>query len=59
MTRFLPVLSCCSQSRTAAAQDAARVAQGKQVYTAQKCQVCHSVAASATSEARSMTWARG
>ncbi len=31
-------------SRSAAAQDAAQVKKGEEVYTAQKCQVCHSVA---------------
>ena len=29
---------------TAAAQDAAKIEKGKQVYAAQKCQVCHSIA---------------
>ena len=31
---------------SAAAQDAAVIDKGKQVYTAQKCQACHSVGAS-------------
>lgn len=43
MTRFLCVLFLLAVAVPASAQDA-RIEKGKQVYTAQKCQVCHSVA---------------
>ena len=42
MTRALPVLFLLVFAATAGAQDAA-LDKGKQVYSAQKCQVCHSV----------------
>jgi len=46
MTRLLPVLLIWLFAFTgsAAAHDAAAIDKGKQVYAAQKCQVCHSVA---------------
>ena len=43
MTRFLCTLFLLAVVIPASAQDA-RIDKGKQVYTAQKCQVCHSVA---------------
>ena len=43
MIRILPVLFVLAFTATAAAQDAV-IEKGKQVYSAQKCQVCHSVA---------------
>lgn len=44
MTRFLLTALMLAVAGTAAAQDAARLEKGKQVYAAQKCQICHSVA---------------
>ena len=44
MTRILCAVFILALAGTATAQDAARIDKGKQVYTAQKCQVCHSVA---------------
>ena len=44
MTRILLAVFILAFAGTAAAQDAATVEEGKQVYAAQKCQVCHSVA---------------
>jgi mono/diheme cytochrome c family protein len=46
MTRLLPALLILllAFSGSAAAQDTATIDKGKQVYAAQKCQVCHSVA---------------
>jgi mono/diheme cytochrome c family protein len=48
ITRILPIAALAlgvvfSTSRTAAAQDDA-VKKGQQVYTAQKCQMCHAIA---------------
>jgi len=43
MTRFLCVMFLLAVAVPAGAQDA-RIEKGKQVYTAQKCQACHSVA---------------
>ena len=43
MTRIFAVLFLLTFAASAAAQDAV-VEKGKQVYAAQKCQVCHSVA---------------
>jgi mono/diheme cytochrome c family protein len=43
MTRFVCVFVLVLLAAPAAAQDA-RIEKGKQVYTAQKCQVCHSIA---------------
>jgi mono/diheme cytochrome c family protein len=37
------VIFALAVAETAAAQDAARIEKGKQLYAAQKCQVCHSV----------------
>jgi mono/diheme cytochrome c family protein len=45
MTRTLLVVVTLACAGSAAAQDAALIEKGKQVYTAQKCQVCHSVGA--------------
>jgi len=47
--RFLCLTSCAlvlgiAAPRAAAAQDAALAKRGAEVYTAQKCQVCHSIA---------------
>jgi len=42
MTRFLCAIFLLAIAVPASAQDA-RIEKGKQVYTAQKCQVCHSV----------------
>jgi mono/diheme cytochrome c family protein len=45
MTRILcAIFSVLAVAGSAAAQDAATIDKGKQVYMAQKCQVCHSVA---------------
>jgi len=44
MTRIVFVALMLAVAGTAAAQDAATLEKGKQVYSAQKCQVCHSVA---------------
>jgi len=44
MLRILVIAFVLAIAGTAAAQDAATVEKGKQVYSAQKCQVCHSVA---------------
>ena len=43
MTRILVATVLLAFAVPAAAQDA-RIEKGKQIYTAQKCQVCHSVA---------------
>lgn len=43
MTRFICALFLLALAGPVSAQDA-RIEKGKQVYTAQKCQVCHSVA---------------
>lgn len=43
MTRFLCAIFLLAVAVPAGAQDA-RIEKGKQVYTAQKCQACHSVA---------------
>jgi mono/diheme cytochrome c family protein len=43
MTRFICTLFLLAVAAPVNAQDA-RIEKGKQVYTAQKCQVCHSVA---------------
>ena len=43
MTRMLSAIFVLAFAATAAGQDAARIEKGKQVYTAQKCQTCHSV----------------
>ena len=43
MIRFICALFLMAVAVPASAQDA-RIEKGKQVYTAQKCQVCHSVA---------------
>ena len=37
-------LALGTTARTAAGQDAAQTAKGQEVYTAQKCQLCHAVA---------------
>ena len=44
MTRFLLSVFMLTFAAVASAQDAAIIEKGKQVYAAQKCQVCHSVA---------------
>jgi mono/diheme cytochrome c family protein len=44
MTRILFALIVLAFAAPAAAQDAAAIEKGKQIYTAQKCQACHSVA---------------
>ena len=43
MTRILFVVFTLALAGSAAAQDAATTEKGKQVYTAQKCQACHSI----------------
>jgi len=43
MTRFICAVFVLAVALPASAQDA-RIDKGKQVYTAQKCQACHSVA---------------
>lgn len=43
MTRFLCAIFVLTVAVPAGAQDA-RIEKGKQLYTAQKCQACHSVA---------------
>ena len=45
MTRTLVFVFLFGFAAVAQAQDAAKIEKGKQVYTAQKCQVCHSVGA--------------
>ena len=44
MLRFLSLVFVFAFAGTAFAQDAATLEKGKQVYSAQKCQVCHSIA---------------
>ena len=44
MTRLFVTIVLVSLAVPAAAQNAANLEKGKQVYAAQKCQVCHSVA---------------
>ena len=44
MTRINVAFLVLAFAGTAAAQDAATIEKGKQVYAAQKCQVCHSIA---------------
>ena len=44
MTRILCAVFVLALAATATAQDAASIDKGKQVYAAQKCQICHSVA---------------
>lgn len=44
MIRILVPVIVVALAGTAAAQDAAKIEKGKQVYAAQKCQVCHSIA---------------
>lgn len=44
MTRLLLAVLMVAFAGVASAQDAAVIEKGKQVYAAQKCQVCHSVA---------------
>jgi mono/diheme cytochrome c family protein len=44
MIRILFAAVMLAFAGTAAAQDAATIEKGKQLYAAQKCQVCHSVA---------------
>lgn len=44
MTRILLALVTLASAGTAYAQEPATIEKGKQVYTAQKCQACHSVA---------------
>ena len=41
---YLAALFVLSAAASAAAQDPATIEKGKQIYTAQKCQACHSVA---------------
>ena len=43
MTRILPVFFVLVFATSVSAQNAATIEKGKQVYAAQKCQVCHSV----------------
>lgn len=43
MTRILLVVFALAFAGSAAAQDAATLEKGKQIYAAQKCQACHSV----------------
>ena len=45
MIRILLVVFMLAFAGSASAQDAAVIDKGKQVYTAQKCQACHSVGA--------------
>ena len=44
VTRIVLLVFMLAIAGSAAAQDAAIIDKGKQVYTAQKCQACHSVA---------------
>src|SRR5262249_27678618 len=44
LTTGLTVATGMAMSRSAAAQDAAQVKRGQEVYAAQKCQVCHAIA---------------
>jgi mono/diheme cytochrome c family protein len=43
MTRILVPVFVVALAGTATAQDAAKIEKGKQVYAAQKCQVCHAI----------------
>src|SRR5262245_38296909 len=43
MTRLFIIAITLAFAGSAAAQDAATIEKGKQVYAAQKCQACHSV----------------
>jgi mono/diheme cytochrome c family protein len=43
LTTALAIFSWTGMPRPAAAQDAAQVKRGQEVYTAQKCMVCHSI----------------
>jgi mono/diheme cytochrome c family protein len=45
MIRILLVCAVLACAHAAAAQDAATLEKGKQVYAAQKCQACHSIGA--------------
>jgi mono/diheme cytochrome c family protein len=44
LTTGLTLVAGMATSRSAAAQDAAQVKRGQEVYAAQKCQVCHAIA---------------
>lgn len=44
MIRILIPVFVAALAGTATAQEAPQIEKGKQVYTAQKCQVCHSIA---------------
>ena len=44
MIRILVPVFVAALAGTAAAQEAPQIEKGKQVYAAQKCQVCHSIA---------------
>jgi mono/diheme cytochrome c family protein len=44
MIRILVPVLVAALAGTAAAQEAPQIERGKQVYAAQKCQVCHSIA---------------
>ena len=44
LSTSLVVAALLTLSRSVAAQDAAQVKRGQEVYTGQKCQVCHAVA---------------
>jgi len=44
MRTLFTIVFILAITTAAAAQDAAQVKKGQEVYTAQKCQVCHSVA---------------
>ena len=44
MIRILVPVFVVALAGTAAAQEAPQIEKGKQVYAAQKCQVCHSIA---------------
>ena len=43
MTRILVGVFLLASAGSVAAQDAAKIAKGKQVYAAQKCQTCHAI----------------
>lgn len=44
LTAVFTLAGAITGSQPAAAQDAAQIKRGQEVYTAQKCQICHAIA---------------
>ncbi len=44
VTSSVALAACLALARPAAAQDEAQIKKGQEVYAAQKCQMCHSIA---------------